>query len=48
MVNHNTETPSFLTVAKANHWLKSHRPENKTILVKGSRGIMLEEVLKIL
>lgn len=48
MVSRNSETPSFMTVAKANQWLKSHRPENKTILVKGSRGIMLENTLKIL
>jgi len=45
-VSMNSDVKSFAKVGMAGHWLKIHKPENKTILIKGSRGIMLEKVLK--
>lgn len=38
----------FGTSEAAAEWLKSERPEGYTILVKGSRGIMLEKVFPLL
>jgi len=39
---------SFLNSADAVSFLKANPAKNKTILVKGSRGIALEEVVKLL
>jgi len=45
-VSMNSDVPAFSKISLATHWLKIHKPENKTILIKGSRGIMLEKALK--
>ena len=33
---------------EAMHWLKDHRPENSTILIKGSRSMKMEKLLEVL
>jgi UDP-N-acetylmuramyl pentapeptide synthase len=38
----------FATSEDAAEWLRSDKPEGYTILVKGSRGIMLEKVFPLL
>jgi len=39
---------SFVTSKQAGEFLQANPPKNKTILIKGSRGIALEEVVKAL
>lgn len=39
---------SFATSKQAEEFLRANSPKNKTILIKGSRGIALEEVVKAL
>jgi UDP-N-acetylmuramoyl-tripeptide--D-alanyl-D-alanine ligase len=39
---------SFVTSKQASEFLQANRVKNKTILIKGSRGIALEEVVKVL
>jgi UDP-N-acetylmuramoyl-tripeptide--D-alanyl-D-alanine ligase len=39
---------SFISSAQAREFLQIHPVKNKTILIKGSRGIALEEVVKVL
>jgi UDP-N-acetylmuramoyl-tripeptide--D-alanyl-D-alanine ligase len=39
---------SFTTSKQAQEFLQAHPTKNKTILIKGSRGIALEEVVKVL
>lgn len=33
---------------EAMNWLKDHRPENSTILIKGSRSTKMEKLLEVL
>jgi len=39
---------SFVDSDKAHEYLQLHPSKNKTILIKGSRGIKLEKVLPVL
>jgi UDP-N-acetylmuramoyl-tripeptide--D-alanyl-D-alanine ligase len=39
---------AFTSAAEANSWLKSHPMQGKTILVKGSRGMHLEDIINAL
>jgi len=39
---------SFVDSDKAQEYLQSHPSKDKTILIKGSRGIKLEKVLPVL
>jgi len=46
---YNTETQSkkFKSYEELETWLRTHVPENKTILIKGSRGMALERILEL-
>jgi UDP-N-acetylmuramoyl-tripeptide--D-alanyl-D-alanine ligase len=41
----NKDFPFFLNVCDCNEYLKEHKIDNSLILVKGSRGVRLEEVV---
>ncbi|WP_340066153.1 UDP-N-acetylmuramoyl-tripeptide--D-alanyl-D-alanine ligase [Ascidiimonas aurantiaca] len=46
---HNTLTQSkkFRSYEDLETWLRAHLPENKTVLIKGSRGMALERILDL-
>jgi len=47
-INNNSEIPTFKSTDDLAIWLKKNKIMGKTLFVKGSRGIKLENILKLL